>query len=1320
MNHSAQSEAGTPLALAGPAGNGVGRASDRQRVAVREMMALIADRAEAEVRIKTAYQIASSELEREYKQDREALEKRYQSDKRHIEKEFRAKAKQMKAEFEEEMARLELEYESSLARIAEKAEVNEHATKKALQEAIWLTETVYEATEPQPREQHQQVCKGIDGRLTEMQAMLEKANALLKRYRFKAPATTSVHPVEMPVVSALESGVSSLDDRLDSAKAKLQRLESMVIPQLFHWFWSALFVIVVALLAIAGGQFWRGWPFDASILIDGGIGVAAAITILIALYGLAKSIISRVYVPLTQDVAVSQHLAEKCRALAAQQRDAHVASLIQKRDADLVAAREKYEPVLVEIKERREYHINRIHEKYPREIADLKKDFERDKSAVDERFKGELAKLEQTDKRECQEREALFTLRMSEVRDQYEADWAALETRWKRGMTEVYATLDDVNAESRRLFPRWNDPAWGTWNPPLDFAPIVRFGELRVNLNQIPGGIPQDERLNVPGPRDFSIPAMLAFPDLCSMLILTGNEGRDEAVSVLQTVMFRLLTTIPPGKVRFTIIDPVGLGQNFAGFMHLADYDGAYVTDRIWTEDRHIEQRLLDLTEHMENVIQKYLRNEYETIGEYNVDAGEIAEPFRFLVIANFPVNFSETAARRLASIINSGARCGVYTLITADTRQPLPPGIQWGDLERNGVKLVHEKGGFALKDDDYTLFPLTVDQPPQEDFLTEKLHLIGEAAKDSSRVEVPFDVIAPDDGEMWSLDTTDDVRVALGRAGATKLQYLTLGVGTSQHALVAGKTGSGKSTLLHALITNLALWYSPDEVEFYLVDFKKGVEFKTYATHQLPHARAVAIESDREFGLSVLQRLDAELKHRGNLYRELGVQDLAAYRRTGHPETLPRTLLIIDEFQELFIEDDKLAQDAALLLDRLVRQGRAFGMHVLLGSQTLGGAYSLARSTINQMAVRIALQCSEADSYLILSDDNAAARLLSRPGEAIYNDASGMIEGNNPFQIVWLPDDKREQCLQRVRRKAEQAGFRRAEPQIVFEGNVPAEIERNHLLNDLLCAPRWPEPTTSASAWLGEAIAIKDPTAAVFRRQSGNNLLIVGQREEAALSMIATSLVSLAAQHAPGTAKFFVLDGSPADSATAGYLQNVCSILQQGGHAIQFVAYRDVPQAINELAQIVDANAHHVTTSAFLLIYGLQRFRMLRQEEEFGFSSSSSDGDEIPKPEKQFGTILREGPHLGVHTLAWCDTVNNLNRALDRQGMKEFESRVLFQMGATDSSNLIDSPLASKLGLHRALFFSEEQGHLEKFRPYALPLVDWLRHAAACMAKRK
>ena len=99
------------------------------------------------------------------------------------------------------------------------------------------------------------------------------------------------------------------------------------------------------------------------------------------------------------------------------------------------------------------------------------------------------------------------------------------------------------------------------------------------------------------------------------------------------------------------------------------------------------------------------------------------------------------------------------------------------------------------------------------------------------------------------------------------------------------------------------------------------------------------------------------------------------------------------------------MSQGAALLLDRIVRQGRAFGIHVLLGSQTLRGRLLFARATIGQMVVRIALQCNEADAYLIMNEDNSAPRLLSRPGEAIYNDEGGALQGNSPFQVVWLPD---------------------------------------------------------------------------------------------------------------------------------------------------------------------------------------------------------------------------------------------------------------------------------------------------------------------------
>ena len=137
----------------------------------------------------------------------------------------------------------------------------------------------------------------------------------------------------------------------------------------------------------------------------------------------------------------------------------------------------------------------------------------------------------------------------------------------------------------------------------------------------------------------------------------------------------------------------------------------------------------------------------------------------------------------------------------------------------------------------------------------------MGHEVRDAGRVEVPFSSVVPVEDDWWKGDSRSGIEVPLGRAGAIKLQNLDLGQGTSQHVFISGKTGSGKSTLLHVLITNVALRYSPEEVELYLVDFKKGVEFKAYSRHLLPHARVIAIESEREFGLSVLQRLDAELR---------------------------------------------------------------------------------------------------------------------------------------------------------------------------------------------------------------------------------------------------------------------------------------------------------------------------------------------------------------------------------------------------------------------------------------------------------------------------
>ncbi len=61
----------------------------------------------------------------------------------------------------------------------------------------------------------------------------------------------------------------------------------------------------------------------------------------------------------------------------------------------------------------------------------------------------------------------------------------------------------------------------------------------------------------------------------------------------------------------------------------------------------------------------------------------------------------------------------------------------------------------------------------------------------------------------------------------------------------------------------------------------------------------------------------------------------------------------------------------------------------------------------------------------------------------------------------------------------------------------------------------------------------------------------------------------------------------------------------------------------------------------------------------------------------------------------------------------------MIFQVSVADSSSLIDSPMASRLGPNRGVLHSEEQGRLEKFRPYSLPTDPWLAWVGEQLRRR-
>lgn len=1362
---------------------------EHERQVVKRLLDLVADRSRREQEIESRHASEIAEEQQQYQQVFQLLSETYEGEFASCQRNQATERASIEERWQSEASTVQAQFDQVLEEINDHWQTSRDAAQKELDESNWLFASLLdEDTEDSPRARLQALRTGmaasrteLDIAVTTLDGWYRTTTAFLQKCRILGESA-------LPAPSALPMDLTGLHqscvESMRQGDPVQQRILHRFLPGLFRGVWPVLIFLLVS--AALSGLIWALVP--PSLI---GLRITSTARDWIWIAAGAGSAIGLIFMFLLHVFAGYQVIGDYERLLQLAV-DADVAS--QRWDAVARKECEEQEAEFQRIHEnrmaQREHAIAHAKSKFDSQVAAAKKHHDSELTAAQTTFPARLTEIDRLRIRDLEQLEAAssavqhdlllrregdfrnlqaeFDQRIGQSRHRYQQSWGQLIRDWHGGVSEIGTAADTLCDELRMRCPDWPTVLGGwlesqlqvTDGPTLTAAPVLSVGRVVTDLSTVPDGVSPDQRLS--GERSlFELPLLLQLADKPSLIIRSRSEARPEATSLLQAAMLRFLTSLPAGKVRFTICDPVGLGANFASFMHLSDIDELLVTSRIWTEPTHIEKRLGDLTEHMETVLQTYLRNEYASLDDYNRAAGEVAEPYRILVVANFPSNFTEIALRRLVSIAEGGVKCGVFMLVSIDESQSLPRGFSLADLERHAIVLRQpsapvaatttsvlqdlalvpatqtdkaadrmkpelpkdrtHQSSFQIVDPVLGTWPLVLDAPPAAEEFGQLVRRAGQLARAVRRVEVPFERVMPPADQFWMSSTQAGLDLPIGRAGATKRQHLKLGKGTSQHVLIAGKTGSGKSTLLHALITNSALHYSPDELEFYLIDFKKGVEFKTYATHGLPHARVIAIESDREFGVSVLQRLDNLLKERGERFRKAGVQDLPGYREARPDEPMPRVLLVIDEFQEFFTEEDSMSQTAALLIDRLIRQGRAFGVHVLLGSQTLAGAYSLARSTLGQIAVRIALQCSDTDAHLILSEDNTAARLLTRPGEAIYNDANGLVEGNHPFQVVWLDDSQRETYLGWMRDWADEfqarlsgesvkrPGESRWPAAVVFEGNVAADPASNPgflaSTTNLFQPATAPDPSRTAwrNCWLGEAVALTGPSALRFGPRDGGPLLVVGHNEEAALGVLSNGLLALAGQGPD--ARFLILDGSLPDSQSAQTWQCLASLIPN----VKVVGPREAVTALQEVVEELHARTAFAAP-VFVIGFDLARFRELRKADDDYGGFSGFDKSKSANGAALFADIVKDGPTVGIFPFVWCDGYQTAQRWLGRDLMNRFESRVLFAMNANDSSNLIDNPAASRLGSNRALLFRGDVGILEKFRPYRAPSLGWLQ----------
>ena len=174
---------------------------------------------------------------------------------------------------------------------------------------------------------------------------------------------------------------------------------------------------------------------------------------------------------------------------------------------------------------------------------------------------------------------------MARLTAEHQTRWQTLQTEWENAIRPIHETIRAANATAAELFPDWQQPVWKQSGAP---GRIQKRGEIRAHgtwtLPSSPASRPRTNAWPCPFPASFSVPLLLKYPGQGSILFETAKSGGDEAIAAINNIIFRLLSVHPPGKLSFTIFDPVGLGQNFAGLMHLADYEESHINSRIWTQ----------------------------------------------------------------------------------------------------------------------------------------------------------------------------------------------------------------------------------------------------------------------------------------------------------------------------------------------------------------------------------------------------------------------------------------------------------------------------------------------------------------------------------------------------------------------------------------------------------------------------------------------------------------------------------------------------------------------------------------------------------------
>ncbi|MBB5836285.1 FtsK/SpoIIIE domain-containing protein [Kribbella italica] len=757
----------------------------------------------------------------------------------------------------------------------------------------------------------------------------------------------------------------------------------------------------------------------------------------------------------------------------------------------------------------------------------------------------------------------------------------------------------------------------------------------------------------------------------------------ESARQLLQSTALRLIAAAEPFRLRIDSFDP-----RLTGMMGLLGH--------LTTKYPQLVPRATHTAEQLHSVLSSLVdvsslrasrqaQLGHKRFEELIRETGRVTDPYRLIVLFDYPAGIDTLAQRDLLRLAATGGERGICFLVHHDPAMASESDVDARQLLDLLTPVSVTNGKVEVAQ--LANVPAKLDPPFEANVATGICDVVAELAEIAVLPTIDFERTLPDRLTWWN-PVKDELSTVIGYDDRTPaLIRLRSGNPALPHVLVGGAVGQGKSNLLLVMIHGLAARYAPDDLEMYLLDFKHGVEFSALGPaaereHWLPHVRVLGIHSDRAFGLAVLRHLSDELARRSEIFKAHGnVADIAEL--SPGPERPPRILAVLDEFQVLLEDDDELADEAARLLERLVRLGRAYGVHVVLATQTIEGVKRLSTrrdSIFGQVPYRIALKTTPADSQAILRTGNTAAAELQFRGEAVLNANFGSPDDNQHVLVSFADkpvlDDLRHELWRRSGTTRAPRVFHLAEPARLTDtaAAVKAELGR---------------------PWMGLPIAVtEEPVAIEVQPEPGAGVLVLGDGPADALGVLTGLAVSTAAAAAVPP-RFVFLDGTDSAPAVAEGKGALIQALRLLGCEVETVdKHGDVAPKLFGLRDQVKEGRVGGTT--YLLGFGLHAVPKMQVHAEGFFES----------PANALQEIVRDGPTQGLITFGWW---NRLHVCTEQLGYGRANVAThLFLRHPQEGVRAVAGPLVRWASEpHRSLLWDGLHPEAQVVVPYAPLRVD-------------